>query len=68
VIEWTVPGYTEVRELGGGISGRVAEAVHEASGRRVAIKYLSPALVLDPRRSARRRRQPMREPPPVTTG
>ena len=39
---WTVPGFTEQRELGHGESGRVVEAVHDASGRRVAIKYLSP--------------------------
>ena len=44
---WTVPGFTEQRELGRGASGRVAEAVHDGSGHRVAIKYLSPALADD---------------------
>ena len=45
---WTVPGYAEQRQLGTGASGRVVEAVSEATGQRVAIKYLSPALVNDP--------------------
>ena len=45
---WTVPGYAEQRLLGTGASGRVVEAVSEATGQRVAIKYLSPALVNDP--------------------
>src|ERR1700722_3454525 len=45
---WTVPGFTEQRELGRGASGRVAEAVHDGAGHRVAIKYLSPALADDP--------------------
>jgi serine/threonine-protein kinase len=45
---WTVPGFTEQRELGRGASGRVAAAAHDGSGRRVAVKYLSPALVGDP--------------------
>jgi serine/threonine-protein kinase len=46
--DWTVPGYTEERELGRGASGKVVEAVNDATGQRVAIKYLSPALVGDP--------------------
>jgi eukaryotic-like serine/threonine-protein kinase len=46
--DWAVPGYTEARELGRGASGRVVEAVNDATGRRVAIKYLSPTLVHDP--------------------
>jgi serine/threonine-protein kinase len=46
---WTVPGYTEERELGRGASGRVVSAVHDASGRRVAIKYLATRLFRDPR-------------------
>ena len=46
--EWTVPGYTEERELGHGASGKVVQAVNDASGHRVAIKYLSPSLVRDP--------------------
>ena len=44
---WTVPGYTDERELGRGDSGRVVAAVEQGTGRRVAIKYLSPALVGD---------------------
>jgi eukaryotic-like serine/threonine-protein kinase len=44
---WAVPGYSEVRELGSGATGRVVEAVHAASGQHVAIKYLSAALVND---------------------
>ena len=46
--DWTVPGYTEERELGRGASGKVVEAVNDATGQRVAIKYLSPSLVRDP--------------------
>jgi serine/threonine protein kinase len=45
---WTVPGYTEERELGRGASGKVVEAVNDKTGQRVAIKYLSAALVGDP--------------------
>ncbi len=44
---WSLPGYTEVRELGSGATGRVVEATHESSGRTVAIKYLSEALFAD---------------------
>ena len=44
---WALPGYTEERELGRGNSGRVVAAVEKATGRRVAIKYLSPALAGD---------------------
>ena len=44
---WTVPGYSEVRELGSGATGHVIEAVHDASGQHVAIKYLSSALAND---------------------
>jgi eukaryotic-like serine/threonine-protein kinase len=46
--DWTVPGYTEERELGRGGSGKVVAAVNDATGQRVAIKYLSSALVRDP--------------------
>jgi tRNA A-37 threonylcarbamoyl transferase component Bud32 len=46
---WTVPGYTEERELGRGASGRVVAAVHDGSGRPVAIKYLASRLFSDPR-------------------
>src|ERR1700744_97966 len=45
---WSVPGYVEERLLGQGASGRVVAAVSNATGHRVAIKYLSPALVRDP--------------------
>jgi serine/threonine-protein kinase len=45
---WVVPGFTEERELGRGASGRVVAAVHDASGREVAIKYLAPQLFRDP--------------------
>jgi eukaryotic-like serine/threonine-protein kinase len=45
--EWAVPGYTEERLLGHGVSGRVVEAVNDATGRRVAIKYLDANLVRD---------------------
>jgi len=36
---WTVPGYTETRVLGTGETGRIVEAVHDASGDRVTITY-----------------------------
>ncbi|MFE9631042.1 serine/threonine-protein kinase [Streptomyces sp. NPDC006463] len=45
---WTVPGYTEVRELGSGGSGRVVLAVHDGTGTAVAVKYLSDRLRQDP--------------------
>lgn len=45
---WTVPGYVEERLVGQGASGRVMAAVSEATGQRVAIKYLSPSLVREP--------------------
>lgn len=45
---WSVPGYTESRELGSGGSGRVVLAVHEATGVPVAVKYLSQRLRADP--------------------
>ncbi|GAA4631325.1 hypothetical protein GCM10023196_060310 [Actinoallomurus vinaceus] len=37
---WTVPGYTELGELGSGGFGRVVLARHDDSGTTVAIKYL----------------------------
>jgi eukaryotic-like serine/threonine-protein kinase len=46
--EWAVPGYTEERLLGHGVSGRVVAAASEATGRRVAIKYFDASLVRDP--------------------
>ncbi|WP_344660976.1 serine/threonine-protein kinase [Catenulispora subtropica] len=42
---WAAPGYTEIRELGSGATGRVVLARHDASGRLVALKYLAPRLV-----------------------
>ncbi len=42
---WAVPGYAVERELGQGTSGRVVAAVDDETGQRVAIKYLSPAMV-----------------------
>jgi eukaryotic-like serine/threonine-protein kinase len=44
---WGVPGYTEIRELGNGATGRVvlAASVHDEA--RVAIKYLSEELRAD---------------------
>lgn len=42
---WSVPGYTLVRPLGGGETGNVVLATHDASGRSVAIKYLSARLL-----------------------
>jgi serine/threonine protein kinase len=46
-MQWTVSGYTGVRELGSGASGRVVLALHEATGTPVAIKYLSEELHAD---------------------
>ena len=45
--EWAVPGYAEERLLGHGVSGRVVAAVNDATGQRVAIKYLNDNLVRD---------------------
>jgi len=45
---WTVPGYVEIKDLGRGASGRVVLAEHEASGTKVAIKYLADHLTGDP--------------------
>jgi serine/threonine-protein kinase len=45
---WTVPGYTDVRELGSGTSGRVMLATHDATGTQVAVKYLADKLAADP--------------------
>jgi serine/threonine-protein kinase len=45
--EWTVPGYSRLRELGVGHGGRVVLAVHDTSGVPVAIKYLSDRLFAD---------------------
>lgn len=45
---WSVPGYSEVRELGKGASGRVVLAVHEGTGTAVAVKYLSDRMLENP--------------------
>ncbi|MFG1686884.1 serine/threonine-protein kinase [Nonomuraea sp. NPDC049269] len=47
-MEWNAPGYTEIKQLGAGGSGRVALAVHDETGVKVAIKYLSERLRSDP--------------------
>jgi eukaryotic-like serine/threonine-protein kinase len=46
--EWTVPGYTQLKELGSGGFGQVVLARHNASGVLVAIKYLRADLLGDP--------------------
>ncbi|SCL36703.1 serine/threonine protein kinase [Micromonospora nigra] len=46
--DWQVSGYTPVRRLGAGASGRVDLAVHDATGTPVAVKYLTAALGDDP--------------------
>jgi len=43
-VQWGVPGYTEVRELGTGATGRVVLARRDHDGAEVAIKYLSDEL------------------------
>jgi hypothetical protein len=45
--DWAAPGYTEIRELGSGATGRVVLAREDAGGRLVAIKYLAARLVGD---------------------
>ncbi|WP_302893333.1 serine/threonine-protein kinase [Actinomadura luzonensis] len=49
----SVPGYTEIRELGRGGTGRVMLAVRESDGLEVAIKHLAPSLREDPEFAAR---------------
>ncbi|MEH0827501.1 serine/threonine-protein kinase [Micromonospora sp. CPCC 205714] len=46
--DWQLSGYTPVRQLGAGASGRVLLATHDATGTPVAIKYLTTALGDDP--------------------
>jgi len=50
--EWVVAGYTEVKVLGSGGFGEVVLARHDASGTRVAIKYLHGRLLADPQFAA----------------
>lgn len=45
---WTVPGYADGEQLGAGAGGRVVVATHLATGRRVAVKYLSEELRSEP--------------------
>src|SRR5437868_679074 len=40
-MQWSARGYTEVRQLGAGGSGRVVLAVQDGTGAEVAIKYLN---------------------------
>ncbi|SEN64655.1 serine/threonine-protein kinase [Nonomuraea pusilla] len=47
-MEWSAPGYTDVRQLGSGATGRVVLAVHDETGVKVAIKYLAASLLRDP--------------------
>ena len=44
---WTAPGFFHVRELGGGATGRIVQAVDDVTGSEVAIKYLSDRLLAD---------------------
>ncbi|MEH0934140.1 serine/threonine-protein kinase [Micromonospora psammae] len=46
--DWQLSGYTPVRQLGAGASGRVLLATHDATGTPVAIKYLTRAIGDDP--------------------
>ncbi|MEU1607146.1 serine/threonine-protein kinase [Micromonospora matsumotoense] len=46
--DWRLSGYTPVRQLGAGTSGRVLLATHDATGTPVAIRYLPPSLGDDP--------------------
>ncbi|MBQ0897744.1 serine/threonine protein kinase [Micromonospora sp. U56] len=50
--DWQLSGYTPVRQLGAGASGRVLLATHDASGTPVAIKYLTRAVDDNPTRTA----------------
>ncbi|MGW3037943.1 serine/threonine-protein kinase [Streptomyces sp. NPDC001178] len=45
---WAVAGYTQIKELGSGASGRVVLATHDTTGTHVAIKYLAEQLCDDP--------------------
>ncbi|MEZ7125892.1 protein kinase [Nonomuraea sp. AD125B] len=52
-MDWTAPGYTQIRQLGAGAGGRVVLAVHDETGVEVAIKYLATHLLQDPAAVAR---------------
>ncbi|WBB81092.1 serine/threonine-protein kinase [Micromonospora sp. WMMD882] len=45
---WQISGYTHLRELGSGASGRVVLATHDATGTPTAIKYLVGTVGDDP--------------------
>ena len=47
MLEWEVPGYTELKGIGSGEHGDVVLARHDASGTIVAIKHLRQALLAD---------------------
>jgi serine/threonine protein kinase len=47
MLQWKVPGYTELKKLGSGGFGEVMLARHDASGTLVAIKYLRPDFLND---------------------
>ena len=48
MLEWSVPGYTELKRIGSGGFGDVVLARHDASGTLAAIKYLHQDLLADP--------------------
>ena len=50
---WRLTGFDELHELGSGAQGRVVLARRVATGEMVAIKYLAPELLTDPRHLAR---------------
>ncbi|MEO3794455.1 protein kinase [Nonomuraea sp. B10E15] len=52
-MQWSAPGYTEIKQLGQGAGGRVTLAVHDETGVEVAVKYLSTRLLHDPAALAR---------------
>jgi eukaryotic-like serine/threonine-protein kinase len=52
-----LPGYSEVRELGAGASGRVVVARYDATGQLVAAKVLSAQMLADPAFRERFRRE-----------
>lgn len=49
---WRIPGFEELHELGTGAQGRVVLARRQTTGEMVAIKYLAPELLTDPRHMA----------------
>jgi serine/threonine protein kinase len=49
---WRLTGFEELYELGSGAQGRVVLARRAGTGEMVAIKYLAPSLLGDPRHKA----------------